>query len=86
MQKDAEGNPRPDRQQYSKGYPRAIALKAFGFWGSASRTLEKQISRRVILVNATNLWGIFQCAGESKGVHAIFAVADLIVSDQFALF
>ena len=48
--------------------------------------VEEQVFSAVVLVDTVNFGLSFQGAGEAKGVHAIFAIAHLVLADEFSLF
>ena len=53
---------------------------------NGSRLIEKQVFRAVVLVNAIDFWLPFQWTSKAKGVHAIFAIAHLLLIHQLSLF
>ncbi len=48
--------------------------------------VEEQVFSAVVLIDTVNLRLTFQGPCEAKGVHPIFALAHLVLVDQFSLF
>ncbi len=48
--------------------------------------VEEQVFSAVVLVDTVNFRLAFQRAGEAEGVHAVFALAHLVLVDEFPLF
>ena len=54
-------------------------------WSHRTGLVDKQIFGAVVLVDTVDVWFTFQSTGKAKCIHAIFAIAHLVLADEFSL-
>jgi len=54
-------------------------------WGHRTRLVDKQIFGTIILIDTIDIRLTFQGTGEAKCIHPIFALAHLVLADEFSL-
>ena len=54
-------------------------------WSHRTGLVDKQIFGAVVLVDTIDVRFTFQGTGEAKCIHAIFAIAHLVLADEFSL-